>query len=453
MALGGGVWLTQNKILPGTYINFVSLDKPKADMVDRGYGTIALELDWGPVDEIFRVDGETFEKQSQAVLGYDYGHSKMKTLRDLFKKLKTAYFYRLNSDGEKAYNELAKAKYPGVRGNDITMAVQNDPDNSGKFIVYTYLTTDGVRKTVDKQTNISTMADLDNNEYVDFISTGTLEVAASKPLSGGTNGSTVTVADYQKYIEYIEPYYFNTIGYAGNEEDIQNLLISFTHRCRESTNSKFQCVLYGAKKVNYEGVISINEANEVKDKGYEKGSLVYWVMGAEASCPVNASCTNMIYDGEFTVNTNLKQFELEQAILDGLLTIHKVTDPAGGNIEGDARVLKDLNTFVDFSKQKNDDFRENQIIRVLDNLAIDFSRLFNKTHLGKSANDPAGQTSLWSDGVTLLEKYQTIRAIQNFSEKDLELPKQGEAKDSVVWNLQVQPTVCMTKLYIATVVA
>lgn len=28
MALGGGTWLFQNKKLPGTYINFISKDRP-----------------------------------------------------------------------------------------------------------------------------------------------------------------------------------------------------------------------------------------------------------------------------------------------------------------------------------------------------------------------------------------------------------------------------------------
>ena len=36
MALGGGSWLTQNKVLPGSYINFASLAKASAALSDRG---------------------------------------------------------------------------------------------------------------------------------------------------------------------------------------------------------------------------------------------------------------------------------------------------------------------------------------------------------------------------------------------------------------------------------
>lgn len=341
MALGGGTWLFQNKKLPGTYINFISKDRPMTDIADRGYAAMALDLDWGISGAVFRVEAEDFQKNCQKIFGYDYGHDKMKPLRDLFINLKTGYFYRLNSGGEKAKNTLATAKYAGTRGNNLSTAVQSDPDNSGKFIVYTYLTTDGLLKTVDKQSNISKGADLQDNDFVVFSKTATLTVKAAEPLTGGTNGTAVTVSEYQSFIEHIEPYYFNILGYAGSDETVQSLLINFTKRCRENTGSKFQLVIYGKTKVNYPGVISIK--NNVTDTGAEKGSLVYWLTGKEAACAINASCTNAIYDGEYTVNTNFKQYELEQAVSDGMFMFHNVSDSVSGNVLGDTRVLTDIN--------------------------------------------------------------------------------------------------------------
>ncbi len=452
MALGGGVWLVQNKTLPGTYINFISKEKPILDMVDRGYATMALEMDWGPSGEIFRIDAETFQKESQSYFGYDYAHDKLKGLRDLFMYLNTGYFYRLNSDGAKATSTIATAKYAGIRGNDITVAVQTDPDATDKFVVYTYLTTDGVSKTVDKQSGIATAADLESNDYVDFVSGATLSVTAGIKLTGGTNGSAVTVADYQSYIELIEPYYFNIIAYPGADSSVKSLLYAFVRRIRESTSLKTQLVAYDID-YNYEGVIGINVNNRTTDVGHEAGSLAYWTAGVEASCNINASVENRKYDGEFNVVAKMRQYELEQAIKKGQFTFHVVTDPASGDVNGDIRVLKDINTYTDFSKQKTEDFSFNQVIRVLDNLAMDFSRLFNKYHLGKSQNDDDGRDSLWNDGATLLKTYQKIRAIQGFDTKDLKRPVQGNSKDAVVWDLEVNPTVAMSKLYITTVVA
>lgn len=452
MALGGGIWLVQNKILPGTYINFVSKEKPIVDMVDRGYATMALELDWGPSGEIFRVEMDEFQKNSQSIFGYDYAHDKLKGLRDLFLHLKTGYFYRLNSDGEKATNTFATARYAGTRGNDITVAVQSDPDADGKFVVYTYLITDGVTKTVDKQTGIGKISELEDNEYITFNSTATLTVTAASKLTGGTNGSQVTAADYQSYLELIEPYYYNVMAYPGADASIKTLLYTFIRRIRESTSLKAQLVAFDIE-ANHEGVISINKNNAIKDSGYEAGSVVYWVAGAEASCPINETVGNMIYDGEFTLTAKMKQYELEQAITKGQFTFHVVTDPASGDVNGDIRVLKDINTFTEFSKKKTKDFAYNQVIRVLDNLAMDKSRLFNKYHLDKTINDEQGRISLWNDGVALLKTYQQIRAIQNFDEKDLEIPQQGNDKDTVIWTMEVNPTVCMEKLYITTLVA
>ena len=71
MALGGGTWLFQNKVLPGTYINFVSKVRASAEIADRGFGTMALELDWGPSDQIFRVEADEFQTECQKIFGYD----------------------------------------------------------------------------------------------------------------------------------------------------------------------------------------------------------------------------------------------------------------------------------------------------------------------------------------------------------------------------------------------
>ena len=55
MALGGGTWLVQNKILPGSYINFSSIAKASATLSDRGYAAAPFDLSWGPENEVFAV--------------------------------------------------------------------------------------------------------------------------------------------------------------------------------------------------------------------------------------------------------------------------------------------------------------------------------------------------------------------------------------------------------------
>ena len=47
MALGGGTFLVQNKVLPGAYINFVSRPRALGMLGERGIVCIGMELDWG----------------------------------------------------------------------------------------------------------------------------------------------------------------------------------------------------------------------------------------------------------------------------------------------------------------------------------------------------------------------------------------------------------------------
>ncbi|MCX4317497.1 MAG: phage tail protein, partial [Lachnospiraceae bacterium] len=148
MALGGGTFVTQNKELPGSYINFISAASANAALSERGIGTMPLELDWGPEGEVFEVTSEAFQKDSQKIFGYAYTDEKMKGLRDFFSNARTLYAYRLNGGGKKASNGYAKAKYAGIRGNELKTVIQVNPDNEELFDVKTMLET----TVVDEQT-------------------------------------------------------------------------------------------------------------------------------------------------------------------------------------------------------------------------------------------------------------------------------------------------------------
>ena len=77
MALGGGTWQTQNKVLPGYYVNFSSVPRASATLSDRGYAAAPFELSWGPEGEVFPVTSGEFQKNSKVIFGYAYDHPKM----------------------------------------------------------------------------------------------------------------------------------------------------------------------------------------------------------------------------------------------------------------------------------------------------------------------------------------------------------------------------------------
>ena len=434
MALGGGTFTVQNKVLPGAYINFVSLATATATLSDRGYATMPLELDWGIEGEVFEVTNADFQKNSMKIFGYDYTNEKLKGLRDLFKNITTLFAYRLNGDGVKASNTFATAKYAGTRGNDIKIQVQVNVDDDSLFDVNTYLGT----VMVDSQT-VAKAADLVANDYVTFKSSAELSSTAGTPLEGGTNGN-VTGTNHQAYLDKIESYSFNAMGVVTTENTIKSLYDAFCKRMRDEVGAKFQVILYN-KASDYEGIINVK--NKTSDEGWSEASLVYWVTGISAGCAVNKSNLNKVYDGEFAVNVDYTQTQLTKAIQAGEFTLHQVGD--------DIRVLEDINSLVTETETKAYIFKDNQTIRVIDQIANDIAVLFNTKYLGAVPNDEAGRISLWADIVKHHEQLQDIRAIENFTDEDVKI-SQGDTKKAVVVQDAVTVVNAMAKLYMTVTV-
>ena len=436
MALGGGTFLVQNKVLPGAYINFVSKSAATATLSERGIATMPLELDWGKEGEVFEVTNGDFQKDSIGIFGYEYTDDKLKGLRDLFLNTQTFYGYRLNGGGKKAGNTLAEALYSGVRGNDLKVAVLVNADDETLFDVRTILGTD----VVDEQT-VADAAGLVDNKFLRWKSGATLSAAAAIPLTGGENG-TVSGADHQAYLDKIESFTFNTMGVVVTDDTTKALYAAYNKRLRDEMGVKFQLVLHDYAEADYMGVISVD--NKALDEGWSGASLVYWVTGASAGCAVNKSNQNRKYDGDFTVETPHTQNQLRAAIQEGRFTFHKVG--------ADIRVLEDINTMVTTSDTMGDVFKDNQTIRVIDQIGNDIAVLFNTKYLGVVPNDAAGRISLWSDIVKHHEQLQEIRAIEDFSDADVKV-EQGDTKKSVVVSDLVTVVNAMGKLYMTVTVA
>lgn len=435
MALGGGTFVTQNKELPGAYANFVSASSANAALSDRGIVTMPLELDWGMDNEVFEVTNEDFQQKSMKIFGYDYSHEKMKGLRDLFLNTRTLYAYKLTSGGVKAGNDFAEALYTGIRGNDLKIVIQKNADDNSLFDVKTVLGT----LTVDEQ-KVSSAADLKDNDYVGFKKDTSLSVTASSPLTGGENG-TVDGSAYQNYLDKIESYTYNAMGAAVTDETTKNLLVSFVKRLRDEMGIKFQLVLYN-KAADYYGCINVK--NKVTDSGWNEASLVYWVTGACAGCMVNQSNQNKVYNGEFDVDVSYTQSQLKSAIKAGEFTLHKVGS--------DKRVLEDINSMVTVSDTEGEIFRDNQTIRVIDQIGNDIAVLFNTKYLGVVPNDASGRMSLWSDIVKHHQQLNEIRAIEEFSDSDVAVT-QGDTKKSVVVSDAVTIVNAMSKLYMTVTIS
>ncbi len=430
MAMGGN-FLTYNKIIPGSYINFISKARPLGTIGDRGVVAVALEHNFGNT-EVIGLDNEILQKDSLKILGYPFQHEKLQSFREMFKNAKEVLFYRLGGDGTKATATIspltATAKYGGTRYNDIKIVIENDVD-SGKKIVKTYIDTNVL---LDEQiaTNVE---ELQSNDYVTFSGTGALTENAGTNLTNGTDG-TVNGTSYSTFLEKIEPFNFNVIGYGGDDSTTKALYESFAKRLRYDEGVKITCLLVNYAKADDEGVISLDETSK---------KLFAWTLGALGGCEINESLTNKKYDGEVSLDIKLKKSELENKVKTGAFAFYGEKD--------EIRVLKDINTFTSYEPDKNSDFSNNQIIRVLDNVGNDVARIFNDYYLGKEINDNTGRNLFKAELINYFSNLQSIRAIDNFNSDDITVIK-GTEKGDVIVDVVIEPVAAMDKLYMKCII-
>lgn len=434
MAYGGGLWLPpiQNKIMPGTYMHFSSKARPTNIFGQRGILAFAVELPWGQTEDLITVEPADLQKESMELFGLEYTDERLMPLREALKHAKKAYVYRLNGDGTKASANdqglTVEAKYPGTGGNDLAVVVETNIEDESKFNVI-------IRKNdikVYEKSAVKDLKDLEDNPYVVF--KGTLAPTSGMILKSGTDG-TVTAQGHTDFLGKLERKFINILAYAGDDEAIKKLYISYTERRVNLEGAYFQLVIHDST-IDSELVIKLG-----KDQNKD---LVYWVAGREAGCEINESVSSAIYDGELRPFINYKQRDLIQAIEKGELVFHEV--------DGRARVLADINSYTNFSVRKNEDFAQNQVIRVLHQIANDWATIFNTRYLDKELNDELGRTALWNDFHNHLLKLQGARAIVNVEEKDI-IVEAGEVKNAVYALAKIQPILVMNKLYTEVVVA
>lgn len=439
MALGGGTWLVQNKVLPGSYINFSSVAKASATLSDRGYAAAPFVLSWGPENEVFAVTSGEFQKNSKAIFGYSYDHPKMLALREIFLHATTVYCYRLGLGAKKAACALATAKYPGIRGNDLSIVIAVNVDDPDAFDVGTYL--DGIQ--VDLQT-VTKAEELTGNDYVDFKKDLTLEATAGAPLTGGEDVANITGDSHQAFLDKIEAYAFNAMCCPAADPIIVKLYAAYCQRVRDEVGAKFQLIAWKPSTVDYEGVIGVWNSATHPSMDVDEHAVVYWATGAHAGVAVNKSLTNAKYDGELTLDTDYKQAELTAALKAGKFMFH--------NVNGLTRVLEDINTLLTLSDTKGEVFQSNQTMRVCDQIANDVAVLFNERYLGTVPNDASGRSALWGDITHYIKQLEDIRAVENF-DPDTVSCEQGDKKKAVLVTVNGLNIInAMAQLYMSVII-
>lgn len=435
MALGGGAFKTLDKVLPGTYINFIGTKIAERFFSARGIVAVPLALDWGKsgVATIKRAD---FYAQARSLFGYAAEAPELTPLRELFVHAHTAIVYRINAGGIKASNTLAEARYAGTRGNALTAVVTADVE-AATFTVAILL--DG--RTVFTQKCVTVVADLKENDFVTWKPEATIEATAGLALGGGTNGAAATTESYTDAFGAFESHAFNVLAIPTADAAVVAVAAEYTKRLRDEVGSKFQTVVYNTGAASdYEGVIDV--ATTTTDAN--AAALVYWVAGLMAGTPVEQSCTNRVYDGELAPVADYTQVELEEALGSAKFVLHRT----GSEI----RTLRDINSLITFTAERGAEFSSNQSVRILDEYATAVAALFARKYIGAIPNDEAARQSLWSDIVSIKQELRQRRAIEDFDSEAIVVTA-GADKKSVIVTDAITPLNAMEQLYMTVVVA
>ena len=212
--LGGGTFIAQNKVLPGSYINFVSASSTNVNLGERGYAAIALPLKWGKDDGIFEVTSSDFRKNTVKLFGFTYDSDDAKGLRDLFKNIKTLYCYKLMVNGAKALNSMAEALYKGSAGLKIATEIVANTDNTFQANIY-------FNGTLVYEKKVAALTDLtsDDNGFVVWtlstLQAYTIELMAAptetideEEVPINLDGDPVTATEHSAFLDAAEAYTF-----------------------------------------------------------------------------------------------------------------------------------------------------------------------------------------------------------------------------------------------------
>lgn len=450
--MAGGTWTSQNKTIPGVYINVKSKGNVTANVGSRGVVAIAEPLSWGPAGVVqVIIPGEDIKPY----IGYDITSEKALFLREMMKGSDTTagpsriLLYRpAGTGGAKATALIGDgpltvtARYEGIRGNDISVMIQEDPDVSGKYDVSTVV--DG--SVVDEQ-SIQDLTDLKDNVWVTFEGTGTtISETAGTALAGGKD-PVVASADYAAFLTVLEPYQFDILIYDGTDSATIQAIASFVKRLSNNVGQKCQAVMAGdvAANCNSEFVIAVKNGVKLDDgTTLTAQQATWWIGGTEAGALYHESLTYAKYPNAVEANPKLTDTQASEAVQKGFFCFVDTF--------GSVKVCTDINSLTTFTTDKGQEFSKNRVMRVLMQFCNDVYEQFSEYYIGKVDNNETGRNLLKGWIVGYLNEMQANNGIQNFVADDVSVSA-GNNVDSVVVDVAIQPVDSIEKIYMTVTVS
>ena len=440
--MAGGTWTSQNKVRPGVYIRFQSVGGLGLTVGERGTVTICEPMSWGPVGQVMTVEAGA---NMVPFTGYDLTAPQNRFLNEIFKGTnrssgpsKVLLYRPAASSSAQAAATISPltvtARYPGARGNSISVAVTALTDPEGSFLVSTAVDGD----IVDQQT-AETVEELTDNDWVTFSGTGALAANTGTALTGGTDG-TVQSAAYSTYLSAIEPYKFDVMIYDGSDTTVQDAMVSFIKRMAEDAGVYAQLVASGLTNPDSQYVINVASGVTLSDgTALTAAQTTWWVGGATAGARYNQDLTYANYPGAVDVSPLMTNSQYEAAIQAGQFVLWAD--------DGQARVEYDINSLVTYTPDVGKVFHYNRTMRTISTIANDVYRQFSDGFIGVVNNNEDGRMQFKAAIVGYMLDIQANQGIQNFTADDVEVLS-GEDVDAILVNVAIQVVGSANKIYV-----
>lgn len=424
----GGSWDgNENKIIPDVYQRYSSQSSLVMQPSTRGIVTIAKDLAWGPVGVVQTIDaGEDMTPYT----GYDATDPSNRWVQEMLKGTNRTsgpyriLLYRLDGTGGKEATVTtgsltATAKYPGTRGNDITIVVTDLTEPEDSFQVSTVV--DG--RIVDSQI-IETINQLVTNDWVTFSGTGAPTATVGAPMTGGANPVSAA-SDWSDYTEVIEAYRFDAMVYDGTDSTVRTALLNFIRRYFDDNGRQAQLVAAGLTNPDSRWVVNVSSGVVLSDgTALTPQQVCWWAGGALAGAQYNQDLTGASYPDAVEVTPKLKRSDLEAGIQAGKWML-------ADDGEGRVTVVYDINSLTTYTKDITEPYHLNRTMRVAMVSGNDVNDVFGRQFKGAEDNNDTGRMNLKATLVDYLLTMQDNRGIQNFDGKTDVQVYQGAKIDSV----------------------
>ena len=373
---------------------------------NRGIVAMPLVLDYGEGHKVISLQASSNFKE---ILGYSLEASELILLKEAFKRAKQVLIYRLNS-GEHATCKTPcltlTAKYPGTRGNALTVYIvpykqwqqkwgqvsksgvgeeRGQVSKSGVGEERGQVFKKGVRYVVVTRLQgevvdwrgVNEIGELKENSYVTFeVGNKLWEVddVMEFRLDGGMDYK-VSSKEWEGFLETIRRYEWRAMAIATEENRVKRKVTEFIKGLREVEGRGVYAVMAHYGEANHMGVISVANGVKLADgMQLTRYECTAWMAGVVASAGLRQNEAQFIYEEAVEVDKRFNKAQVNKLIEDGHIVFVKRSNKIG--------IAEDINTFKKFTPKWGEAYHRNAFVRMIDVMKYDLHRMMKIYYLG-----------------------------------------------------------------------